>query len=90
MPQACYDFSPGNELKLGKVLGQVHSVETMSGHPSLSFGGENTWEGCDRRLRFIYLFLHYDCFLPPTPLYVPQMRTNRSEEGSQQLTPILF
>lgn len=49
-------LSPGNEIQEVKVLGQVRVVEAVRGHLPLYLGGENAWEGCDRRLRSIFFF----------------------------------
>lgn len=49
-------LSPGDKMQQVKVLGQVHSVEAMRVHPSVYLGVENTCEGCDRRLRFFFIF----------------------------------
>lgn len=67
-------LSPGNEIQV-KVLGQVHSVDAMRGHPSRYLGGENTWEGCDRRLRF-YFFITISVFFSSPYFSLPSSNVN--------------
>lgn len=64
-------LSPGNEIQEVKVLGQVRVVEAVRGHLPLYLGGENTWEGCDRRLRSIFFFLIIIFFFSSPYFFLP-------------------